>query len=176
VDEPDVGRPPPADRHRPLQCGQQRAVAVSGAQPGKPSRSAPSRALAEAADPVMNASATEPRARPPSPVVILPPGPLRAGDQPSEVPRRPPIPRGRQQPFRRDPARRGRNPPRHQAGDQIIITGTRPAVRRLATGLRTLDDALDRLMVHAAYRGGPTVGAHLLAGRDDVHNLPRRKH
>ena len=112
-------------------------------------------------------------------MVIAPPLLLRAGDQPPEVPRRPRIPgrpRRGQQPLRRDPARRGRNPVSGQSAHRVVVTPPRPSGRRRATRLRTLDDALDCLMRGTAHRGGPAIRARLLVGSDDVHVLPRRFH
>ena len=59
-DGADVGGAPPAERHRPVQGGEQGLVAVRGAQSEQLVQLRPSRVLPAAAAPARNASATGP--------------------------------------------------------------------------------------------------------------------
>jgi len=80
-------------------------------------------------------------------VMLLPSQPLPLRDQPAEVPHRPGIPaclRRRQQPLRRDPARRLPHPPGDQLRDAVIVMA---AARRSGAAPPASCRAITRLTV-----------------------------
>ena len=94
-------------------------------------------------------------------MVTLAPLRLRLGDQPAEVPRRPGIagrPRLRQQPLRRDPARRLLHPLRNQIPHLVeVASPTLP--HRQPAGLMRFNNPAHRLVGGAADLRGPPIAA-----------------
>src|SRR5215213_428285 len=116
-----------------------------------------------------------PYPRPAAAVVTLAPRRLRLGDQPTEVPRRPGIagrPRLRQQPLRRDPARRLLHPLRNQT--PYLVEVSSPTVpHRQPASLMRFDDPAHRLVGGSADLRGPPIAAHVSIGGNHIHPFPR---
>src|SRR5829696_2751298 len=119
-----------------------------------------------------------PQPRPATPMMITTPLRLHLRHQPAEVARRPHIASRlgrRQQPLRRNPARRPGDPFSHQIRHPIEVPAPRLPLR-LFTRLMCLDDLLHRLVGSAAHPSRTPIRAHISVGSKHIHPFPRVLH